>query len=390
MTALKQAEGYNPLSADVLSDPATGYPFLHANPVYRCESFEPPFVILSRYDDVSAALRDIERFSSEFGQGPRFTPPRGMLSDPPEHTFFRSLVQKAFTPKAIEAMRASVSALAGELLNSIDLHQPWCLHDDYAFPLPVIVIARMLGVPESDVPLFKRWSDASVAAMGAEDPAPWADDMAALSAYLLEQIARTRLEGDSDNLIATLVRAEQDGETLGDEDILGVVNQLLVGGNETTTSLITNAVWRLLEEPGRWRRLSDEPALIPAAIEESLRFDPPVLGLYRNTTCAIEMHGATIEPGMKVLLHYAAANRDPAAFDDPDTFSLDRPPKRHLAFGLGVHFCLGAQLARLEAECALRALVTRAPDLDLIGPGERIPPFFLWGRKRLPVASGAS
>lgn len=387
---MQERSGYNPLSAEVMADPSVGYPFLHAHPVYRCTAFDPPFVVLSRYADVAGALRDIDRFSSEFGQGPRFTPPRGMLSDPPQHTFFRSLVQQAFTPRAIEAMRESVSLLAGELLSEIKPGSRWCLHDDFAFPLPVIVIARMLGISEDDVPLFKRWSDASVAAMGAEDPTPWVDDMAALSDYLLAQIARTRATPDADNLIATLIRAEQDGEQLGDDDILGVVNQLLVGGNETTTSLITNAMWRLLEEPRLWQQLVAEPSLIPAAIEESLRFDPPVLGLYRNSTCAIEMHGETIEPELKVLLHYAAANRDPSVFDEPDTFSLQRPAKRHLAFGLGVHFCLGAQLARLEAECALRAIIDHSPDLSLIDPGERIPPFFLWGRKRLPVASGAS
>jgi cytochrome P450 len=169
---------------------------------------------------------------------------------------------------------------------------------------------------------------------------------------------------------------------------VGVVSQLLVGGNETTTSLITNCVWRLLERPELWREVCASPALVPAAIEESLRFDPPVLGLFRTTTREVRLHGVAIPARAKVMLSYAAANRDPAVFHDPDRFRLDRPrneASEHLAFGLGVHFCLGSALARLEAETALRALTARFPLLALEGPGERIKPFFLWGRRRLPL-----
>ena len=190
------------------------------------------------------------------------------------------------------------------------------------------------------------------------------------------------------DLIDRLVQAEQDGRRLADEEILSVVNQLLVGGNETTTSLIANAVWRLLERPELWRRLVAEPGLVDEAVEESLRFDPPVLGLYRSTTRELELRGVRIPKGAKVMLHYAAANRDPRVWDAPNAFSLDRPPQRHLAFGLGVHFCLGAQLARLEATVALRALVAHCPDLRLVSAGQRIAPFFLWGRRHLPVAPG--
>ncbi len=191
-----------------------------------------------------------------------------------------------------------------------------------------------------------------------------------------------------DDLITRLVQAESDGARLADDDIQSVIRQLLVGGNETTTSLITNVVWRLLERRDLWERVVADPSLIDKAIEESLRYDPPVLGLFRNTTREVTMHGVRIPEGSKVMMHYAAANRDPAVFDAPDTFSLDRPSKRHLAFGLGVHFCLGAELARLEARTALTALVRRFPDLRLESTGGRIKPFFLWGRRRLPVRRG--
>jgi cytochrome P450 len=377
---------YDPRSPRVLHDPSVAYAsLLHDAPVCFVDSFDPPFYVLSRYADVEAALRDITTFSSEFGQGPRFTPPAGLLSDPPQHTFFRNLVQQAFTPKAIEALRRRVTGLANELIELRENRTNWDLHDSFAFPLPVIVIAEMLGIPAADRHLFKHWSDAAVAAMGAEDPTIHQVPLREMAHYLLLQIAERRARESRDDLIARLVAARQDAVGLRDGEILGVVTQLLVGGNETTTSLITNAVWRLLEEPARYDRLRMEPALIAKALEESLRFDPPVLALYRTTTRSVDLHGVNIPANTKVMLHYAAANRDPGVFDAPNEFRLDRPPQRHLAFGLGTHFCLGAQLARLEASIALQTLIERCPELRLVDAGERIAPFFLWGRRHLSV-----
>lgn len=378
--------GYDPRSEAVMAEPSTAYRYLHEEaPVHFFEAFEPPFYTLSRHRDVQAALLDIETYSSEFGQGPRFSEPHGMLSNPPQHTFYRGLVQQAFTPRAIAAWAERVEAIAEELLDGRADAAVWDVHDDYAFPLPVIVIVEMLGVPGDDLRRFKRWSDVAVEAMGAEDPTPWAAEMGELAAYLLEAIRQRRAE-PRDDLIGALVAAEQDGRGLSDTDVLSVVNQLFVGGNETTTSLITNMAWRLLADRALWERLLAEPELADAAVEESLRFDPPVLGLYRTTTRDVELEGGTIPQGAKVMAHYAAANRDAEAFASPDEFSLDRERNRHLSFGLGVHFCLGAPLARLEARIALRALLRRCPDLRLLGEGERIAPFFLWGRRRLPVA----
>ena len=409
---------YNPFRPPVFDRPSLAYEhLLTERPVHYFGDFDPPFYTLSRYADVQGALRDIDTYSSEFGQGPRFTPPAGMLSNPPQHAFFRSLVQQAFSPRAIGAMHSRVEALAEELLEECAVGE-WDLHDAFAFPLPVVIIAEMLGVPSSDLHLFKRWSDASVAAMGAADPSAYASELAELANYILAQIRERRAAPGRGDLIDGLVQAEQDGRRLADDEILSVVNQLLVGGNETTTSLITNVVWRLLERPDLWRRLVAESGLtrqglrstsgrlpsakvdsydnlvprsedlVHRALEESLRFDPPVLGLYRSTTRAVELHGVRIPKNAKVMLHYAAANRDPSVWEAPNTFSLDRPAQRHLAFGLGVHFCLGAQLARLEAGTALRALVRHCPDLRLVDAGERIAPFFLWGRRHLPVSLG--
>jgi cytochrome P450 len=378
---------YDPFSAETLAEPSTAYDYLLQNePAHLFKQYDPPFYTLSRYEDVFSALKDVENFSSEFGQGPRFTPPSGMLSNPPQHTFFRGLVQQAFTPKAIKALAPRIAALTEELLNDVAEKETFDIHDDFAFPLPVTIVAELLGVPKADLHLFKRWSDSSVEAMGAEDPTPWVEDLTALGAYILNQIQERRAAANPpDDMITGLVRAEQDGVGLKDEEIVSVANQLLVGGNETTTSLITNAVWRLLQHPALWRRLVEDPSLVEAAMEESLRYDPPVLGLFRTTTKDFALHGKTIPENAKVMLHYAAANRDPAIFENPHVFSLDRPPHRHMTFGFGVHFCLGAELARLEARTAIAALAKKSPDLSLVNDGERIKPFFLWGRRTLPV-----
>ncbi len=379
---------FNPFSADSMAEPSIDYQWLHANaPVHYFSNFDPPFYTLSKYDDVTAALRDIETFSSHWGQGPKFTPPISMLSDPPQHTYFRGLVQKAFTPGAIAALAPQIETLAHELLDKVETGEGFDVHDDYGFPLPVIVICRLLGVPDNDIDQFKEWSDAAVEAMGAEDPAPWQKKLQAFSEYQLKQVQQRRhTKNPPNDLVTHLVKAERDGKALTDSEVLGVFNQLFVGGNETTTSLITNCVWRLLEHQKLWQRVVEDPSLVDAAIEESLRFDPPVLGLYRSTTKSVNIRETTIPENAKVLIHYAAANRDADIFDDPDDFRLDRPPQRHMAFGLGVHFCLGAELARLEARTALRVLIERMPDLTLENVGTRIKPFFLWGRRRLPVS----
>lgn len=378
---------YHPMQPDVLDNPALSHRFLlEEAPVYLVQDFEPEFYVLSRHEDVSGALRDISTFSSEFGQGPQWTPPRGMLSDPPNHTYFRSLVQEAFKPAAIAALEGWMTTVAERLATQIGEQPSWDVHEDFAFPLPVTVIAEMLGVPESDRNHFKRWSDASVAAMGAQDPSSFSADLAELQSYLIDAVERVRGEPNADNLIATLIRARKEGQALTNEDIVHVLNQLLVGGNETTTSLITNLVWRLLEQPELWRHLQQHPEDLQGAIEESLRFDPPVLALYRNTTRDVTLHGVTIPARSKVMMYYAAANRDPRVFENPDEFRIGRKG-RNLSLGLGVHFCLGAQLARLETTVALKTLLQHFPDLQLENSGTRIAPFFLWGRHRLPVST---
>jgi cytochrome P450 len=384
---------WSPFDPEVMVDPAAGHQYLlHECPVHHCDKFDPPFYTLSRYADVEHALRDIETFSSHYGQGPRFTEPAGMLCDPPQHTQYRKLIQQAFTPKAVEALRPLVVPLASRLVDDILAgEREFDLHDDLAFPLPVIIIAGMLGVPSEDLEDFKRWSDMQVELMGSEDPSQYMDEQGRFQAYMQAHMMNRRslIETGAEvpeDLLTLVAGAKTDtGEYIPDGDALSMLNQLLVGGNETTTSLITNMMWRLLEVPSRWQEIVDDASLIGAAVEESLRFDPPVLGLYRNTTRDVELHGQVIPEGSKVFINYAAANRDAGIFENPDEFNLHREVKRHMAFGLGVHFCIGAPTARLEAEVALSLLRERAPDLGLVNAGERIGPFFLWGRRKLPV-----
>lgn len=385
---------YDPLSPETLADPmAATAPLRDGCPVHRFDGFDPPFYTLARHEDVRDALKDVRTFSSRYGQGPHVTEERGMKSDPPTHTVFRRLVSKAFTAKAVREMEARVEQIVGELIDAFADAGQGDLHEHLAFPLPTIVIAEMLGVPESDRLKFKGWSDAWVAAMSAADPAPYEAEIADMRAYILEAVRARRAREDAgqdlpDDLISALVNAEEEGERLQDVDIVNVVRQLLVGGNETTTSLITNVLLRLMEEPGLMERVRADPSLVDIAIEESLRFDAPVQGLFRTTTCPVERHGEVIPEGAKVMLHFGSANRDERMFSDADVFSLDREPQElraHLAFGHGIHVCLGAALSRLEGAAALRQVVKRLPDLRLAGTPERIEPFMLWGRRTLPV-----
>ena len=385
---------WSPFTEEVMADPANGHhELLERCPVHRCAEFEPPFYTLSRYADVERALRDIETFSSQYGQGPRFTDPQGMLCDPPQHTFMRKLVQQAFTPKALDELRGPVAQLTDDLIDRVlDGDAAFDFHDDFAFPLPVVIIAGLLGVPAADLEQFKHWSDIQVAAMGSADPTQYAAEQEAFYAYMLDHLltrrgAITAGKRVPDDLLTLIAGARwEDGKLIAEADAQSVLMQLLVGGNETTTSLMTNMIWRLLEVPERWQALVGDPSLVEAAVEESLRYDPPVLGLYRNTTRDVVLHDTTIPANSKVLINYAAANRDPEVFSAPDVFDLRREPKRHMSFGLGVHFCLGAPMARMEAEIALHALINRMSGLRLLGEGERIAPFFLWGRSKLPVA----
>ncbi len=400
---------YNPFAAHVLSDPFESYDELRAEcPVHRFDGFDPPFFTVTRHADVTEMLRDWPTWSSDYGQSPRYSVSGCLFSDPPDHTMYRRLVQQGFTPRVVERMEADIVRLADELIDAmIGRGTSGDLHDDIACPLPVLVIADVLGVPTDQIAQFKVWSDRQVEAMGSNDPDAAAENRAQIDAFFTDQLDQRRaalaaagvepddwsdaLLGDviSDDVMSGLLVASADGRRLTEPELLNILQQLLVGGNETTTSLISNLFWRILEQPELYEQLRANPELDAIAVEESLRFDAPVLGLFRTNTRDVEMHGVEIAEKSKVMATYGAANRDGAVFDDPNSFRLDRDldhlRRNHLAFGLGRHFCPGAHLSRLEARIVLRRIVDRLPDLRIDGPTTRIPTFLLWGRRTLPI-----
>jgi cytochrome P450 len=404
---------YNPFDDEVLADPFPAYTRLRTEcPVHRFTEFDPPFVTMTRHADVSTMLRDWRTWSSHYGQSPRFSVSGCLFSDPPDHTMYRRLVQQGFAPRVVERMEADIVRLVDELIDAM-LRRPEQradLHDDLACPLPVLVIANVLGVPTAQIAQFKAWSDRQVEAMGSEDPDAAADNRAQIDAFFLQQLDQRRdllvaagltpddwsehVLGDviSDDVMSGLLVASTDGRRLTDPELLNILQRLLVGGNETTTSLITNLFWRILERPELFDELRDRPDLDAVAVEESLRFDAPVLGLYRTNTRVLELPGVVIDEKTTAMDTYGAANRDPEVFDDPEAFRLGRDlehlRRTHLAFGLGRHFCPGAHLSRLEARIMLRHVLDRVPDLRLDGPTSRIPTFLLWGRRTLPIAWG--
>jgi len=384
---------YDPLGEDTLDDPFAQYRALREGcPVHHFERFSPPFFTLSRYEDVLAALKDHATFSYRHGPSPQFTRPSGLVDDPPGHTEFRRLFNRAFSPRTIAALEPTVTAIAETLVDSFVERGSGDLHDLYAVPLPITVIARLLGLPDDDIAGFKQMSDDLTATYNDPDPRASAEPRSRFDRYFAEFVDARR-RSPTDDLVSGFVTARLQGRPLTDDEICWMLLLLLLGGNETTTALLTNLLWRLLEVPERWNAVRADPLLFDRVIEESLRHDPPVLGMFRTTTGDIERRGVPIPRRAKVMLCYGAANHDPDVFADPESFRLDRPPDeatRHLAFGFGDHYCPGSALARLEARVTLRLFVDRLPQLrarwDPAGRPPRITPFLLWGRAHLLAA----
>lgn len=400
--------GYDPFAPETLDDPFGQYSNLRENcPVHRYDGFPGhALYTATRYDDVVRLLTSVDEWSSHYGQMPRYSVNGCLFSDPPEHTLYRKLVQKSFAPRHVARMEPEIERLVHELLDEVAMGEKADLHDALACPLPVLVIAKILGVPTADLEQFKQWSDDQLEAANQGDPDAGAAARRALNDYLAEQLEQRRIALRSagldcddageevlddvlpDDVISGLLLAEVEGRRLDQRELLVILNQLLVGGNETTTSLITNLFWRILDEPDLAERIRHDRTLDAVAVEESLRLDAPVLGLYRTAVGSQSIGGVDVEDKAKIMATFGAANRDPDVFTDPDEFLLDRDPeqrRRHVAFGLGHHFCPGAHLSRLEARVALRLTLDRFPHLKLDGPTTRIAPFLLWGRRFVPV-----
>jgi cytochrome P450 len=344
--------------------------------------------MLLKYDQVTAALRDPATFSSQNPAPGVVTPQLVMISDdPPRHTRFRRLVNKAFTARRIAELEPWIKTVADSLLDQIAIGKSVDAVDAFTMPLPVQVIARMLGIRGEDQPAFKRWSDSMIAFNGGDfTPSERTRNGLEMMDYF-RQIAAARRARHGSDLVSALVEADVDGERLEEWEILGFCILILVAGNETTTNLMSNLLNLMVDRPDLWRRLREDRARVEFAIEETLRYESPVQMLTRFTTRAIEIEGRQIVPGQAVAVSYGAAGRDPLMFPDPDTFSLDRDASKHLGFGAGIHYCLGAPLARVEAQIMLNGMLDRFSSLarGAQAPERQRATNLLLGFRKLPL-----
>jgi len=395
----------NPFDPAFQDNPyATYHRLRELDPIHLLPQFNLWF--LTRYADVQAVLRD-SRFSSEPTSDDRnlFRNLRQSggelgnlaqtmlhwmpLRDPPHHTRLRNLVNKAFTPRQIEATRPRIGAIVNQLLEPVLETGHMDLVRDLAHPLPVTVIAEMLGVPVEDQGELKQWSDDMALAL---DPLQGGTrraegDRATLEmTKLFQRVAEERRRAPRDDLLSALLAAEEQGDRLSMDELLATCVLLLFAGNETTTNLLGNGVLALLRNPGELALLQQDPSLVRGAVEELLRYDSPLQFAARVAKQDVELDGRTLQAGQRAMLILGSANHDPAQFPDPDRLDVRRQENRHLAFGFGMHFCVGAGLARAEAQIALDTIVRRLPGLRLSAdPPVRRPSIALRGLSSLPV-----
>jgi len=398
--------GFNPFDAGFRVDPYPTYRRLLAeDPVHKT-----PFgmVVLTRYRDCAAILRDprsssdasnsnmykafmagrdpVEVFGALAGMRPF------LFMDPPDHTRLRGLVQKAFTPKTVENLRPRIQELVDDLMAPALERGSMDVIEELAYPLPVRVITEMLGVPHEDHETFKGWSKELAGALDPDFATP--DDVLdrrerAASAFVeyFQSLIAERRRQPRDDLLTALITAEEEGHKLSEKELLSTLILLLVAGHETTVNLIANGVLAFCRHPDQLRRLHDDPTLVRTTVEEVLRFDPPVQFTARVAMDDIDFDGTTLGKGDQAIVLIGAANRDPEQFDDPDAFDIGRHDNRHLAFGLGAHFCLGAPLARVEGQVALEAIAAKVDDLALaVDQPEYKTNIVLRGLSALPVS----
>jgi len=374
--ALEELELFDPLAPETHADPYPIYAALRdQGPLYRTP--REAWLVLA-YEPAVTILRDHDRFSVEHSRyrkkrednllGPT---ERGLenimlFKDPPDHTRLRDLVNKAFTPRVVERLRTRIREIVDELLDEVEERGEMDVITDFAYPLPVRVIAEMLGVPPEDRDRFKGWSRGVAPILDPDlDEATFvrvAEAGLALAAYFDGLVSERRAHPRTD-LVSELIVAEDEGEKLTEEELRATLILLLVAGHETTMNLIGNGLHALLRHRGELQRLIDDPSHSRTAVEELLRFDGPVHLTARTAKEPVEIAGTSIEPGDMCVVVLGAANRDPAQFPEPERLDITRHPNRHIAFSAGGHFCVGATLARVEGEIAFETLLRRFPKI---------------------------
>lgn len=358
---------YNPTSARIRKNPYRFYKRMRTkDPVHRSRIMDG--WLLTRYRDVDAVLRNHVAFSNQTMQSLDERLVSLIHIDPPDHTRLRGLVSKAFTPAAVANLRHRIERLVEGLLDEVSGRERFDLIGKFAYPLPITVIAEMLGVPPEDLDRFEEWSNGialSVEPIVTRQQSEYIErNNLALQEYF-EEIIELRRRNPQDDMISALIAAEEEGEKLTHTELLNTLTLLLVAGNETTRNLIGNGAIALLRHPEQMQRLREHPELLDSAIHEFLRFDSPVQLDGRRCLQTVQVGGREIRPGQVVINAIGAANRDPEAFPDPDRLDIGRQQTSHLSFGRGIHYCLGAPLAVMEAKIAFAALLKRYSSIQL-------------------------
>jgi cytochrome P450 len=364
-------DDFDPTDPRVVRDPYPVYAAMRSKcPVGHGSRFGG-FSVLSRFADVYEAAHDTARFSSADGVTvPDFGNPIVAIPlevDPPEHTRWRHLTQAWFSPGAAQALEPDIRAIVTRLIDGFADRGHADFATELAVPVPPIVIARMLGFPESDWPYYRKLSETMLEAAANDDSQVNAEQALQLFAYLFEAL-EDRRDNPRDDMLSRIVQLEFDGRPLTEEELLGIALLVAVAGHETTVGAIGMLLLRLAEHPRARAAIEADPALGFAAIEESLRLDPPIQYFARTVTSDTVIGGVPLAAGARVLLSWASANRDPDAFPAADDFVWDRPNNRHLAFGAGPHRCLGAHLARLELKVVLEEVLRRIPPWRVVDP----------------------
>jgi pimeloyl-[acyl-carrier protein] synthase len=399
---LQTGVAFNPIAAEMKENPYPAYTRLREkDPVHRSGVVQG--LVLTRHADALGLLRNpnfgVDRQNAvgtqaippEMAESPFFEVfQRSVLGlDPPDHTRLRSLATKAFTPRAVERMRPRISAIVDELLASALARGHIDIIADLAYPLPVIVIAEMLGVPASDRGRFKAWSDdlgEGLEPLLSQEQLRRANAAASALLEYFRAIIAERRGAPREDLLSALIAAEEAGDRMTEQELLSMCVLLLGAGNETTTNLIGNGILALLRNPDQLAKLRADPSLLDGAIEELLRYDSPVQMTSRIALRDTAIDGVPVKEGTMVVALLGAANRDPAVFAEPDRLDITRAPGRHLSFGQGIHYCLGAPLARVEGAIASEALLAHSANLRLAGTPRWRDTLVLRGLRTLPVA----